>query len=185
LRETVGAFARLVDDGVVGMLGVSNQWAWQVERARTLAAEAGVAGYEVLQHHLSYLRPRTDLPGRRSPDGEPGVASGDVLSYLRAHPAVTPVVYSPLLRGAYTRGDRPLGPEYDHPGTTARLAALREVSQQTGATPNQVVLAWLLGGDIPMVPLLSASTVEQLDESLEAVDLELEPEQRATLDAAR
>ena len=111
--------------------------------------------------------------------------SGDVLSYLRAHPAVTPVVYSPLLRGAYTRDDRPLGPEYDHPGTAARLTALRDVSQHTGATPNQVVLAWLLGGDIPMVPLLSASRIEQLDESLEAVDLELTPEQRQTLDAAR
>jgi aryl-alcohol dehydrogenase-like predicted oxidoreductase len=139
----------------------------------------------VLQYHLSYLRPRADLPGRRSPDGEPGVAGGDLLSYLRAHPDLTPVVYSPLLRGAYTRDDRPLGPEYDHPGTAARLAALGEVVRQTGASPNQVVLAWLLGGDIPMIPLLSASTVEQLDEALEAADLDLSREQRAILDAAR
>ena len=185
LTESIAAFARLVDDGAVGLLGVSNQWAWRVEQARALAAEAGVPGYEVMQYHLSYLRARTDLPGRRSPDGEPGVASGDVLSYLRANPAVTPVVYSPLLRGAYTRKDRPLGPEYDHPGTTARLRALREVSHQTGATQNQIVLAWLLGGDMPMVPLLSASSVEQMDESLEAVDIELSPEQRGILDAAR
>jgi aryl-alcohol dehydrogenase-like predicted oxidoreductase len=44
LRETVDAFARLVSDGVVGLLGVSNQWAWRVEQARTLAAQAGVPG---------------------------------------------------------------------------------------------------------------------------------------------
>jgi hypothetical protein len=35
-----------------------------------------------------------------------------LLSYLRAHPALTAVVYSPLLRGAYVRDDKPLGVEY-------------------------------------------------------------------------
>jgi aryl-alcohol dehydrogenase-like predicted oxidoreductase len=48
-----------------------------------------------------------------------------------------------------------------------------------------VVLAWLIGGDVPTIPLVSASTPEQLDESLEAVDLELTAEQRMILDAAR
>jgi aryl-alcohol dehydrogenase-like predicted oxidoreductase len=42
-----------------------------------------------------------------------------------------------------------------------------------------------MGGDIPMIPLVSASTIAQLDESLEAVDLELTAEQRARLDDAR
>jgi aryl-alcohol dehydrogenase-like predicted oxidoreductase len=125
------------------------------------------------------------LPGRRSRDGEPGIASGEVLSYLRAHPDLTAVVYSPLLRGAYVREDKPAGVEYDHPGTAVRMAALREVAAETGATLNQVVLAWLLGGEIPTIPLLSASTREQLDESLEAVELELTVDQRARLDAAR
>ena len=32
LRETVTAFAHLVDDGTIGLLGVSNQWAWRVEQ---------------------------------------------------------------------------------------------------------------------------------------------------------
>lgn len=68
------------------LLGVSNHWAWRVERARSLAAAAGVPGYEVLQHYYSYLRPRTDLPGPLSPDGEQGVLGGDLLRYLRAEP---------------------------------------------------------------------------------------------------
>ncbi len=42
LAETVEAFAALVAEGTVGLLGVSNHWAWQVERARSLAAAAGV-----------------------------------------------------------------------------------------------------------------------------------------------
>src|SRR5215470_8162967 len=55
LAETVQAFAALVAEGTVGLLGVSNHWAWRVERARSLAAAAGVPGYEVLQYHYSYL----------------------------------------------------------------------------------------------------------------------------------
>lgn len=183
-EETVGAFAELVAEGTVGLLGVSNHWAWQVERARALAAAAGLPGYEVLQYHHSYLRQRTDRPSPRSPDGQEGVLAGDLLSYLRHEPALVPVAYSPLLSGAYSRADRPLGPEFDHSGTPARQAALRAVAEETGATPNQVVLAWLIGGEVPVVPLVGASSVAQLDESLAAVDLELTPEQRAVLDAA-
>jgi aryl-alcohol dehydrogenase-like predicted oxidoreductase len=47
------------------------------------------------------------------------------------------------------------------------------------------VLAWLIGAEVPMIPLVGASSVAQLDESLAAVDLELTAEQRARLDAAQ
>jgi aryl-alcohol dehydrogenase-like predicted oxidoreductase len=185
LAETVEGFAELVAEGTVGLLGVSNHWAWRVERARNLAAAAGLPGYEVLQYHYSYLRPRTDLPGPLCQDGEQGVASGDLLSYLRAEPELALVAYSPLLGGGYVRQDKPLEAEFDHPGTPRRLAALREVAEQAGATVNQVVLAWLMGGELPIIPLVGASSVAQLDESLAAVDLELTPDQRARLDAAQ
>ena len=56
--------------------------------------------------------------------------------------------------------------------------------KETGATANQVVLAWLIGGELPVVPLIGASSVAQLDESLAAVDLQLSEEQRQLLDAA-
>jgi aryl-alcohol dehydrogenase-like predicted oxidoreductase len=184
LGETVEAFAALVADGTVGLLGVSNHWAWRVERARSLAAAAGLPGYEVLQYQHSYLRPRTDLPGMISPDGMNGMVGGDLLSYLRAEPQLAIVVYSPLLQGAYVNPGKRLDPEFDHPGTPARLAALREVAKDAGATVNQVVLAWLIGAQVPMIPLVGASSVAQLDESLAAVDLELTAQQRARLDAA-
>jgi len=187
LAETVEAFAALVAEGTVGLLGVSNHWAWQVERARSLAAAAGLPGYEVLQYQHSYLRPRTDLPGVRSPDGMPGMLGGDLLSYLRAEPQLTMVAYASLMRGGYVRPDKLAAAEfaeYHHPGTPARLAALREVAMEAGATVNQVVLAWLIGAEVPVIPLIGASSVAQLDESLAAADLELTAEQRTRLAAA-
>ncbi len=184
LEETVEGFAALVKEGTAGLLGVSNHWSWRVERARNLAAAAGLPGYEVLQYHHTYARMRTDRPTRLSPNGELGAAAGDLLDYLRAEPSLTLVAYSPLIGGAYDRADRPMWPEHDHPGTVARLAALREVAGETGATAGQVVLAWLMGGEVPVIPLVGASSVAQLDESLAAVDLELTTAQRARLDAA-
>jgi aryl-alcohol dehydrogenase-like predicted oxidoreductase len=46
-----------------------------------------------------------------------------------------------------------------------------------------LVLAWLIGAQVPMIPLVGASSVAQLDESLAAVDLGLTPDQRTRLDA--
>jgi aryl-alcohol dehydrogenase-like predicted oxidoreductase len=185
LDEQAAAFGELVADGNVGLLGLSNHWAWQVERARSLAAAAGTARADVLQYHHTYLRMRTDIPDLRfSRDGEIGVADGSILSYLRAEPGMTLVAYSPLLNGAYTRPDKELDRAYDHPGTRARVEALDQVVRKTGATANQVVLAWLIGGELPVVPLIGASSVAQLDESLAAVDLQLSPEQRQLMDAA-
>ena len=185
LDEQAAAFGELVADGTVGLLGLSNHWAWQVEQARGLAAAAGTARADVLQYHHTYLRMRTDIPDLRfSPDGEIGVADGSILSYLRAEPGMALVAYSPLLNGAYTRPDKELDRGYDHPGTRARLTALDQVVQETGATANQVVLAWLIGGELPVVPLIGASSIGQLDESLAAVDLQLSAGQRQLLDAA-
>jgi diketogulonate reductase-like aldo/keto reductase len=53
------------------------------------------------------------------------------------------------------------GTEFSHPGTASRLAALRAVAAETGATANQVVLAWLMGGEPPVIPLAGASSVAQ------------------------
>jgi aryl-alcohol dehydrogenase-like predicted oxidoreductase len=185
MEETVEAFGSLVAQGDVGLLGASNHFAWRVERCRNLAAARGLAGYEVLQYHHTYLRQRADLATLRSKDGDVGLVGGDLLDYLRAEPSLAMVAYTPLLGGAYTRADKPLGPEHDHAGTPVRLKALQEVVRETGATANQVVLSWLIGGELPMIPLVGASTVAQLEESLAAVDLELTADQRARLDTAQ
>ncbi|MFJ4681920.1 aldo/keto reductase [Streptomyces sp. NPDC088789] len=184
LAETVEGFAALVAEGTVGLLGVSNHAVWRVERARAIAAAAGLPGYEVLQYQHSLLRPRFDVPGDLFPDGSLGHTGPELLSYLRAEPDLTLVAYSPLLAGAYVREDKPVPSDYDHPGTPARLAVLREVARESGATLNQTVLAWQIAAELPVLPLAGASSLAQLEENLAAVDLELTQEQRARLDAA-
>jgi aryl-alcohol dehydrogenase-like predicted oxidoreductase len=114
------------------------------------------------------------------------VLGGDLLSYVRAEPQLTIVAYSPLLNGGYVRQDKSLDAEFDHPGTPARPAggpARGGQGRRRDGQPGGAGLADRRGG--PDGPLVGASSVAQLDESLAAVDLELTADQRARLDAAR
>jgi aryl-alcohol dehydrogenase-like predicted oxidoreductase len=179
LEETVGALAGLVADGTVGRLGAANHPVWRVERARQLARANGWTGYSALQLRHSYLQPR---PGAR-PDPSHRLVNQDVLDYVRGDRELALWAYTALINGAYTRADRPLPEAYDHPGTTRRLAVLAEVAAELGVSPNQVVLAWLRGGDPPATPIVGVSTAAQLDEACAGAALTLTTEQRRRLDA--
>lgn len=181
LEETVGAFGKLVDEGVVGIPGISNVALWRVVEARETAARLGVAPYGAVQQSYSYVYPRPQ-PIRNN------WATPELLDYARStgapgRPGLTVMAYSPLHQGVFTRDDKPLRDGADHAGSLARIAELRAVAAEIGATPNQVALAWLLGGEVPVIPVFGASSVAQLDEALGAADLVLDDETRARLDA--
>ena len=66
----------------------------------------------------------------------------------------------------------------------ARLAALNAVASEVEATANQVVLAWMAQSDPPVVPLVAASRVEQMDENLGALEVVLDAAHMARLNDA-
>ncbi|MFC4060669.1 aldo/keto reductase [Planomonospora corallina] len=180
LAETAEAFDGLVRAGKVRELGASNLPVWRLERARNVARENGWTPYAHLQLRHSYVRPRPGAPLRSAGHV---VASEETLDYLRQEPGVTLWAYNTLMSGGYTREDRPFDEAFDHPGTARRLAAVREVAAEVGATVNQVVLAWLVGGSPAVVPIVGVSTLAQLDEALGALDVKLDDELRARLDS--
>jgi len=183
LEETVAAMAGLVADGKVLRLGASNHPAWRVERARQIAIRQGWEPYSALQLSYSYVQPRP-LAAVEIQDHPFGMAGSESIDYVRSDPSLWLWAYSPLLRGSYARPDRPFGESYDHPGTTRRLAVLGEVAEELGATRNQIVLAWLTGGDPAITPIVGVSSAAQLDEAITGVSIVLTDEQRQRLDAA-
>lgn len=182
LEETVAAFDELVAAGTVGRLGCSNYATWQIERARRIAQDQGATGFTAIQQQYSYLRPRPAT--RPSVVHRFGAVTDEVLHYLEQHPDMVLWAYTPLLSGGYTRADKPLPPEYEHPGTTRRLQVLDEIAAETGANRNRVVLAWLTGGTPAATPIVGVSSVEQLDEAAAGAALRLTAEQRDRLDGA-
>jgi aryl-alcohol dehydrogenase-like predicted oxidoreductase len=190
LAETVGAFGQLQREGLVGISGISNVALWRLVEAREEALRQGVAPYGVVQQGYSYVYP-SPAAGRTND------VSADLLDYVAslgagvdagtdaaARPPLTITAYSPLHQGAFTRDDKPLWAPMRHASNRERLRVLHDVAAEIGATPNQVALAWLLGGAVPVIPVVGISSVAQLEEALAAVDLVLDPEVRARLDAA-
>jgi len=180
VEETVGAFGSLVARGVVRRLGASNHATYRVEQARAAARARGVVGYSALQLRYSYLSPR---PGVLVHGQRFGSVTDETLDYASSE-HLDVWAYTPLIEGAYVRADKPLPEGYDHPGTTRRLAALDSVAAELGATRNQVVLAWLIGGTPAITPLVGVSSAAQLDEALAGARLTLSDDQRRRLDAA-
>lgn len=172
----MAALAELAERGTVGLLGASNYATWRIERARAIARDGVRPAYQCVQQEHSYLLPQPD-------PGQVNLVTEELIDYAAAE-ALTLLAYSPLLKGTYARPDEMPPPGYGHPSNQSRLAVLLEVAAELGVTPNQVVLAWLMQGSPPMIPVIGASTVRQLDEILGAVDLHLEEDVRKRLDAA-
>jgi aryl-alcohol dehydrogenase-like predicted oxidoreductase len=179
MEETLAAFDRLVQAGKVRLIGASNFLAWRLEEARWMSQTNDWAEYCCIQQRYTYMRPK---PGASF---EPQIAANDdLLDYCQTW-GITMLAYSPLLSGAYTtRPDRAFDEQYLGPDTNARMAALKTVAEDMGATLNQVVLAWMEQSDPPVVPLVAGSTVEQMQENLGALEIELSSEQMAYLDEA-
>lgn len=172
LEETLEAFARLIQAGTIRQIGCSNIAMWRIERAKQIARSHDWPEYccTQLRHTLLRLNRGADTDIQVVVDNEH-------LDYCATQPDLTLLAYSALLSGAYTRTDRPIPSEYQSHDTEARLSVLRTVAQETGATPNQVVLAWMMQGEPAIIPIIAASTSEQLQENLDAQQVTLSPEQ--------
>lgn len=178
LAERLEAFTRLRDAGKIGEAGASNFRAWRLEEAHGLCSANGWLDYCCVQQRFSYVR------AQRGAYYDPHVEADDAeLDYYRNR-GLTLLAYSPLLSGAYTRSDRSFPNQYEGPDTDARMGALAKAAEATGATANQVVLAWMLQSDPPVIPVIGMSTSDQLGELLGAIDVKLSPEQCAELSDA-
>lgn len=181
--DLADGLAAQVEAGRATRIGLSNHPTWRTEQVRAHARAAGRPAVTALQLAASLVEPRpgAPVPGK---DHRFGWVTDETLDYVESNDDVELWVYSPLMEGAYTRPDRPMAEAYHHPGTTRRLAAVDAICAETGATRNQIVLAWFVGGTVPAIPILGVSGVDQLDEALDGVALTLSTAQRRSLDDA-
>ena len=178
MEETMEAFEKLVKKGKVRFIGASNFLSWRLEQARWVSRTHNWTGYCCIQQRYTYLRPK---PGA-SFDPQI-VVNEDLLDYCRAQ-GITLLTYSSLLRGAYTRSDRPIPEQYVGPDTEARLAALKSITREKEATSNQIVLAWMMHSTPYIIPLVAASTIDQMRENLDALNIKLSTDQMERLNKA-
>ena len=178
VEETMEAFDRLIRKGKVRTIGASNLSLWRIAEANTVARKGGWTPYQAVEQRYTYLRPR------HGADFGPQVFITEDMKAFCAHHGLTLLGYSVLLQGAYTRADRDIPAQFAGPESDERLAALRQVADEVDATPNQVVIAWMLHSDPVILPLFGGSRPEHLEENLGAIDVELTDEHMHRLNTA-
>ena len=179
LLPALAAFNDLVVAGKVRLLGCSNYLAWRIERAKNLSRNNGWAEYCCVQQRFTYLRPR---PGASFAPQISG--NDDLIDYCRENRGFRMLAYSPLLNGAYTNQNKSISNLYLGMDAKARLECLHDIAKEHDADSNQVLYAWLIGGDPAIIPLTAPTSVEQLELNLRSVDIELTPDQISRLDTA-
>ena len=174
IEETVGAMARLVEEGKVRALGLSEA------APATLRRAAAVHPIAALQTEYSLCS--------REPEGE-------ILPTCREL-SIGFVAYSPLGRGFLSgqiRRTEDLAPD-DYRRNAPRfqgenfernldlLHRIEQIAAEKNCTPAQLALAWLLavGGEI--VPIAGTKRRAYLDENLRAVEITLTPEDLNRID---
>ncbi|RJF44715.1 aldo/keto reductase [Actinomyces sp. 2119] len=180
--EVADTFADLVAQGLTSRIGLSNHPTWFAAAAKVHAESKGAAAFTALQLRESYLhhRPDVEVEGENHPHGMMTIGSKD----FAARNGVDLWAYTPLLTGLYEHPDRPLPTAYDHPGTYARLEALRTWSRELGVRPSQLVIALLIAQEPSIRPIVGVSSVAQVRDAVEAARLSLPEEALTALNTA-
>jgi aryl-alcohol dehydrogenase-like predicted oxidoreductase len=181
LADTLDAFARLIEQGKVRVIGASNYSANRLADALDVSREHNLPRYETLQPEYNLM----DRAGYEK-ELEP-LARKEHLGVISYYSLA-----SGFLSGKYRSEDDLAKSQarggavkkYLNPRGKQVLSALDDIASAHQATPVQVALAWLMARPGITAPIASATSTDQLDELLQAMTLELTHAEIAQLDLA-
>ncbi len=176
IEETVGAMAKLVQEGKIGAIGLSEVNAETLRRAQKVHPIAAVQWeYSIFTRDIE-----------------------DEVLPLCWDTGVSVVAYSPLgrgmLTGAFTRDHRPgegdyrtaINPRFQGQAYEANLALVEEiekVAKARDALPSQIALAWVLAAKPNVVTIPGTTKLANLESNLAAAEIALSEAETASLDA--
>lgn len=189
IDESMEALDRLVGSGKVRYLGTSNDSAYGLTKANTVADYEGWSRFQSIQNNFSLLN-------RRFMDELANVCRQEQVSLLP---------YSPLgggvLSGKYNLGEVPLNSRFAdyrqsgetrqramadrflNEGTLASTEHYLEIAGAAGLAPVTLATAWSMQHDFVASTIIGARTAEQLEDSLAALDVTLDDEVLRQCDA--
>ncbi len=174
IEETVGAMSRLVEEGKVRYLGLSEAAPATIRRAHKT-------------YPISALQTEYSLWSRDPED--------ELIATCREL-GITFVAYSPLGRGFLTGKIKKLedmapddwrrkGPRFQGENFQRNLdlvSRVEEMAREKGCRPAQLALAWVLAQGEDFVPIPGSSRKSHLEENLAALEVKLTSEDLARLD---
>jgi aryl-alcohol dehydrogenase-like predicted oxidoreductase len=182
VEEVMRGLDDLVRQGKILYAGISDAPAWWTAQANTLAQLRGWTQFVGLQIEYSLIERTVErelIPMARALNI--GVTAWSPLS-------------GGILSGKYHGSEKSKDgrmtdnmmkdflPEQQRADRV--VAATKKVSEQTGRSMAQVALAWLRYRAVPIIPILGARKLTQLQDNIASLELQLSPDQVKALDEA-
>ena len=182
IEESMEALDRLVESGKVRYLGTSNENAYGLTKANTVAKYEGLTRFQSIQNNFSLLN-------RRFFDELANVCRRENVSLLPYSP-----IGGGVLSGKYQQGEMPsetrFGDYMREGDSRQKLMAQRFVNQETlssteqyleiskkaGLSPVTMATAWSMHWDFVASTIVGVRNVGQLDEIFSAFDVRLTDE---------
>ena len=182
VEEVMRGLDDIVRQGKVLYVGISDAPAWWIAQANTLAELRGWTQFTGLQIEYSLVERTVER---------------ELIPMSKAL-NLGVLAWSPLAKGVLSgkyhgegkadggrmsnEGMKEFLPEEQR--ATRIISAVKAVSEQVGRSMAQVALAWLRHQTVPVIPIMGARKVSQLQDNLASLDLELSAEQLKSLDGA-
>jgi aryl-alcohol dehydrogenase-like predicted oxidoreductase len=169
VEETLGAYAELIKQGKVRVIGTSNMTPKRLQDSLTASANLGLPRYQTLQP-LYNLYDRADYEKQYEPivlKEQLGVipyfslASGFLAGKYRSEKDL-----EGRPRGAFVR-------KYLNERGYKIVDELQAGAIERNATPAQIAIAWLIARPSITAPIASATSLDQLNQLLDATRLQL------------
>jgi aryl-alcohol dehydrogenase-like predicted oxidoreductase len=177
IEETLRAFDDLVKQGKVRYVGASNYAAWELMQALWTSDKYNLVRYDSLQPHYNLIH-RDEF-------------ERELRAVCQTY-GIGVIPYSPLAGGFLTgkyRKNEPLPESKRAEGrkrsmTDENFALIDEmevIALRHQATIAQVALAWMLADPVITSPIIGATTIEQLNDNLGALNVKLSEEELVSL----
>jgi len=169
-EETMRTLDDTVRRGQTRYLGASSMWAYQFARMLRISDVQGLERFVTMQPHynLCYRERERDLLPMCEEEG------------------IGVIPWSPLARGYLTRpheefdsSDRPesdtwLQENPYHVGAGREInERVQQLAEDKGVTMAQISLAWLLHKDFITAPIVGTTSVEHLEDAVEALEISM------------
>ena len=176
MLQTLRAMDDLVQEGKILYTGVSNWAAWQIEKALGISRRENLARFEIVQPMYNLVKRQAEV---------------EILPMAEAE-NLGVISYSPLggglLTGKYGKDKRPDKGRLVEKETYIARYGVEEYyqiaeefsihAQEKGAAPASLAIAWVMSNPAITAPIIGARNLEQLQESLGALDIILTEEWR-------
>ena len=179
IDESMEALDRLVQAGKARYLGTSNENAYGLTKANTIADYEGWARFESIQNNFSLLN-------RRFFDELANVCKREQISLLPYSP-----IGGGVLSGKYNGGKEPLNSRFNdyqkhenprqqamskrfvNKDTLASTEKYLEIAKKAGLSPVTLATAWSMHFDFVASTIIGARSADQLDEALASLEVSL------------